>query len=103
MTIDQLRKIIKENHINENAYQILPDHIAEGVLCLVKEDDTWIIQLNERGEWIINEKYWIESDACKSFLRHVISDPVNISDFKKSDLINYSEKVKEILHKYGVD
>jgi hypothetical protein len=102
MTPEQVQKVFIENHINEKACQLFPDHVQEGALCLIKEDDTWIVLANERGNWILQEKFWIESDACKFFLTKVLSDPTNRNDFKQSDLEDWENKKINLLRKYNL-
>lgn len=101
ITPDQLKKILIENNINK-ACQVFPHSIQEGALCLTKEEDTWVVSLNERGVWRLKEKFWVESDACKYFLKKVLSDPTYRNDFKQTDLLNLEEYQQKLLAKYDL-
>ncbi|MFA7059873.1 MAG: hypothetical protein WC156_03540 [Pedobacter sp.] len=101
MNIDQLSKELINNNINDKACLINPRLCPEGALCLKNNDDNvWVVTLNERGEFRINETFNSEHDACRFFLFKVISDPTYRNDFNPSDLINFKEMKKNLLKKY---
>ncbi len=102
MTPEQVRKIFEENDINEKACQLFPKYVQEGALCLTKEKDTWVVSANERGNWIVKEKFWVESDACNFFLTKVLSDPTYRNDFTQTDLVDWESKKIKLLKKYNL-
>ena len=103
MNIDKLKNILIENKIDETACQVLPSHFVEGALTLKKEDDgSWIVLLNERGEWLIKERFWVLSDACKVFLKQALRDPTYRINFRQSDLATWEKTYKELLQKYDL-
>ena len=102
MNIEQLKKELKVNSINLNACLIYPSFCPVGALCLIKNDDySWSVSRTERGEYTVNEKFYNETDACKYFLKYIITDPTYRNDFKQSDLFNWEERKEELLKKYG--
>lgn len=102
MRINELKQELKNNNIKETVCLINPKICLEGALCLKKErEDLWIVILNERGEFRINEQFRNEEDACKFMLLKVISDPTYRKDFNPKDLITFKKNKEEILKKYG--
>ncbi len=101
MTIQQLRNYLEENNISKTACQVLPPYVQEGSLCLLKDDDSWLIQLNERGKDIVFKKFYDENSACRYFFLHAISEPTNRNGFQQSDLFEHKERSNKILLKYG--
>jgi hypothetical protein len=103
MTITQLEDELEKNGMNTKACLINPEVCPEGALCLIKERDKdfWTVIKNERGEYLINEKFYSENDACRFFFRKVISDPTYHTDFKQDDLIDFPKRKAELLKKYG--
>ncbi|MBN2655258.1 MAG: hypothetical protein JXR79_09150 [Nitrospirae bacterium] len=101
MKIEELKKELIRNNINLKACLINPIICPEGALCIKKnEHNNWVVILNERGEFRINEKFNSEHDACRFFLLNVFSDPTYINDFKSEDLINFEIQKNALLNKY---
>lgn len=100
MILKQLKKELIKNNINQKSCLINPVICPEGALCLKKEEDVWVVTLNERGEYIINERFYNENDACRYFFLKVISDPTYKNDFKPTDLLDFEKKKEELLKKY---
>ncbi|MEW6290868.1 MAG: hypothetical protein AB1545_13545 [Thermodesulfobacteriota bacterium] len=104
MNIDQLNEILTEEKISKQACLINPRPLVEGALCLnEQEDGSWLVILNERGNFLIHQSFSLESDACRFVLKHVLSDPTYREDFKQSDLFSWKEKKKNILEKYELE
>ncbi len=94
---------MKKNNILEQACLIEPIVCQEGALCLIRDEDEqgWRIILNERGDYLINEFFSAEHDACRFILEHVLSEPTYRKDFKTDKFIELRKKSKITLKKYG--
>ena len=106
MNIDDLRAILMKEKIKQQACLINPRPLVEGALCVNKQaDGSWVITLNERGEYLIHQSFQSESEACRFFLKHVLSDPTYRNDFQQSDLLyweNWEKEKKHLLGKYDL-
>ncbi len=101
---NDLRQELKKNNIDERIALINPSYCPEGALCLTKRDEgTWAVTLTERGEYLVNESFASEQEACRFFLKHVLKDPTYRKDFKQSDLHGWREKARQLLREYGFD
>ncbi len=104
MDTADLRRELKKNNIRETATLIDPPVCPEGALCLTKRgDDRWEVTLNERGEFVVNEVFPTEHEACRYFLKHVLKDPTYRNDYKPSDLDDYRERARRLLLEYDFD
>lgn len=103
MDIKELCNELKNNKIKESTCLINPPFCIEGALCLKQEDNgSWSVIFVERGEYLTQETFKSENDACRFFLKKALLDPTNRIDFKQSDLIDFKEHIKEVLNKYGL-
>lgn len=101
MNIQEVKKILGENNINEAACLINPPVAIEGALCLCTgSSEEWRIFLNERGHFIIDETFSCEDLACKRFLCLILSDPTYRKDFTQKDLLNFQSRLPTLLSKY---
>ncbi len=101
MTIAQLRAELRANNIKENACLIEPPALVEGALCLTRTGEGhWRVILNERGEYLINESFRSEHEACRFFLKKALLDPTYRKDFEPSKLELFASKRIEIIAKY---
>jgi hypothetical protein len=103
MDIKDVQRILQENNIRESCCLIDPQPLVDGALCLCREKGTgWRVLLNERGTFLINEFRASEDAACRLFLSYALSDPTHKKDFRQADLLNYHERAKALLIKYGL-
>ena len=108
MTVNDAKRILRENNIDENLCIVLPRQIAEMALCLIRtRESRWRVVYNERGIFEIDRSFDSEDEACRFFLRTSLCDPVNRKNFKQSDLPKKHEeleaKLKPLLEKYGLN
>jgi len=104
MTINEVKKILSENNIDERMCPINVRPFAEAVLHLNQQKNgSWLVIFNDRGDFIINKTFKSESDACKFFLTCVLRDPTYRKEFKQSDLLTWKEKIAELLKKYDLE
>lgn len=88
MTVDELRRALRENNIREDFCIIFPAMWIAGALCLANrqpytEDDSWRVFSFDQGGFVIDCTFASESRACRFFLKHALSDPTNRKDFKQ--------------------
>ncbi len=107
MTLEDVRRILRENNIDENRCVVLAPRVLDGVLTLLQtEDGRWRVVFAERGTFSIDQTFDEEDAALRYFLKHCLSDPVCRKDFKQSDLpSNYEEfgaRKRLLLEKYGL-
>lgn len=108
MNLDDVRRILRENNINENACLILPHRAEEGALCLMRTaDGGWRVVYTERGFVGPDRSFQSEEQALRFFLRACLSDPTLRKDFKPSDFPSdrevYLAKEAALLAKYGLE
>lgn len=104
MNTGQLGVALREIGVRESAIRICPPNLVEGALCLLRtEEGTWAVVLNERGEYLIDEVFESERDACRFFLRKVLLDPTYRKDFVSSELLTHKDRLPELMRKYGLD
>lgn len=103
MKISDVRRIIAENNLNQAACPIDPPAPIEGALCLFSPNKGgWHLQLNERGNFVVNEEFDSEDSACRRFLQIVLSDPTYRRNFFPEDLIDRESKARALLEKYNL-
>jgi hypothetical protein len=102
MGVELLRAALGELRIRESACLVLPTRVVEGALCLLQDEEGWRVAANERGEWVIDERFEREEEACRFFLREVISDPSYRRDFKQTDLDAWERQVPALLKRFGL-
>lgn len=98
MNIAQLKKEITKYHIEENCCLIEPEMCIEGALCIIRDNNEngWRIILNERGNYIHNEFFYSEHDACIFFLKLIFEEPTYHKMFKGknyAEFLIYLEKI----------
>ena len=104
MNTSELTAELRSNNIKETVCLILPKVLLEGALCLIKVDEChWGVILNERGEYLINETFKSEHEACRFFLKKALLDPTYRKDFTNVALQTWAFKRAEIIEKYGFD
>lgn len=104
MNTTQLDVALREIGVRESAFRICPPTFVEGALCLMRTDEgTWTVVLNERGEYLIDEVFESERDACRFFLKKVLLDPTYRKDFVSSELLTHKDRLPELLRRYGLD
>ena len=76
MTIDELRMILKENHIDEGCYQILNEiHNRGEIVTFIDEiNKGYRVWVTERGKIFSQEVFLDQDSACKYFLQNLAID-----------------------------
>ena len=104
MNIAQLKVALEELGVREGAVRIFPPALVEGALCLMRTDEgKWSVLLNERGEYLTDEIFESERDACRYLLRKVLLDPTYRKDFASSDLSSHKDRLPGLLKRFGFD
>ena len=102
MNIHELKKELTKNNINKKMCLINPVLCPEGALCLINNDNnSWDVILNDRGDYLINERFILEDDACKFFLKNALIELTFRNDFNPKDIQKLLKESKDLLKKYG--
>jgi len=73
MDRQQLRAILHEENIAENAYDLNGGHLSERY-TIGEDHGTWFFYYSERGLESGRKEFLSESDACEHILKQLIDD-----------------------------
>ena len=103
MTIDDVRRCLCENNIDESGCRINPAGRRCGAIDLFElKPQQWVVRRDDRGEEGLVKVFDSEDEACREYLWIVLSEPTYRRNFKQKDLDNNEENVIPVLKKYGL-
>jgi hypothetical protein len=100
MNINDVKECIRVYKLNGNYCSIGSSYFHDGNISLRYNAKklVWEVKLNERGMYLLNEKFETEDAACRFFIKHLLSHPTYFLEFNQdSDYREWKEKGKQLI------
>ena len=73
MTILELKKVLDENNIPRNLYNLEMSGLKDQRICVEKTENGWNVYYSERGQKFDLKRYFSEHDACMDLLQRLLA------------------------------
>lgn len=101
MKIDDVKRIISENHIKMDFIRINDKYLIPGIFYLYYDESSlnWAAFHYDR-EQNADRFFMTEDAACRNFLKLIFSSPENFADYSLKDYWTIKERGKKLIKKY---